>query len=322
METKLPFLVLAMGTGIAATPVQAQNVSISGYFDIGVYRNFDKVLNVGPIQRTSLTFSGSEDLGGGNKAMFRLQTRFEPDTGELEKTGKPFFHGEATVGLAGRYGTVRFGRALTAMWSQDWNFDPWYNFNRIASPAWQFWHYLIPTDRTSNSGNPEYGRLNSGIFYDSPDFNGFTLHLSGSPERTSSPGNGRSRSAALVYSKDGWGGMLAAERNGSGDRAVFSAAKATFGKLQLNGAYEESEMAGTDLKAKVFTLGGTYSIGASALKLGYGHLKLSGADTDFYGAGAEYNLSKRTMAYFSAGHYRPEVGANSTAYGVGIAHSF
>ena len=318
---------LAVGAallGLAASAHAQSNVTISGFVDAGVYRNFDKSKNVGTIQRSYLAFSGNEDLGGGMAATFRLSHRFDIESGGIESGGKPFWHDEATVGLKGSFGSIRLGRALSAVWSQDWAFDPWGNFNRIASPAWHFWHYYAPTDRVSNGGNAEYGRVNSGVFYDSPSFGGLTVHLSGSPERTAAPGNGRSRAGSLVYANGPVTAMLGIERNGSDDRDVFLGGKYGFGALTVMGAYNESRQNGTNNEAKVTSFGATYAMGATTLKASYGQLNLNhgGDDRDFIGLGADYALSKRTTVYASLGHISPDAASSQTAYGVGIAHAF
>ena len=46
---------------------------------------------------------GSEDLGGGLKAVFGLEHRFDADNGAA---GDPFWGGKSVVGLAGSFGTV------------------------------------------------------------------------------------------------------------------------------------------------------------------------------------------------------------------------
>ena len=53
-----------------ALPALAQSsVKVSGTIDIGVYRDTHaQTTNVGPISRSYLTFSGSEDLGNGTSA--------------------------------------------------------------------------------------------------------------------------------------------------------------------------------------------------------------------------------------------------------------
>lgn len=299
------------------------NAAISGYLDQGIYRGFDKSTHVGTIGRSNIAFSGSEDLGNGLSAIFRISTRFEINSGAVENASA-FWHDESRVGLkSATLGTLRVGRGLTALWSNDWEFDPWYNFNRIASPAWQFWHFLTPTDRVSRNGGPEYGRLNSGIFYDSPTFAGVSVHLSGTPEATAGPGGGRNRSAAVRWGQGTAAAVLAAERNGSGDKVWFAGGKYGIGDAMLYAAYDVSEAAGpTPLKARAVTLSGTYAIGATTLKLGFGKQDLGGADTKFYGLGADYAFSKRTTLYASFGHFSPRPAGTSSAYGVGLSHAF
>ena len=312
-----------------ALPVAAQSqVSIGGLIDAGVYRSFDGVNQMGTIQRSNLAISGREDLGGGLQATFRLSTRFDMDTGQSEGAGsKPFWYDESTVGLQGGFGHVRMGRALSAMWSQDWKFDPWGNFNRIASPAWYQWHYLTPTNRYSNSGSAEYGRMANGIFYDSPTMGGFTLHLSASPERTEVPvtlrREGRGYSASLNYDSDSLSGMLAFERNSSGDKDTFAAAKYRFGPAAVMAAWDYSRVALNTNTAKAITLGATYQLGATTLKAGYGRQRMQEQTNHFYSLGADYALSKRTTLYASLGRKSYEYGADSgTSFGVGMAHAF
>ena len=270
-------LTLASLAVAAALPVAAQssatgsNVTISGYLDAGVFRDFDKTSKLGTIQRSNLAIAGFEDLGGGLKATFRLSTRFDLDTGLTEDyPKKPFWHDESTVGLQGSWGHLRLGRALSAMWSQEWQFDPWGNFNRIASPAWHMAHYLTPTDRASNNGSPEYGRMSNGVFYDSPKFGGFSLHLSASPERTEAPGRqGRARSVSVNYDQGAVAAMLAHERNGSGDTDLYMGGKYRIGTAAVMLAYDRSKSGtpgtGPD-KSRMVSLGATYGIGATTLK--------------------------------------------------------
>ncbi|XAH21568.1 porin [Xylophilus sp. GW821-FHT01B05] len=321
---------LALPAGLAtlftlALPASAQsNISVSGYLDAGVFRDFDKTNKAGTIQRSNLAFKGSEDLGGGLAATFRLSTRFELDTGLPEGAGfKPYFQDESTVGLKGPWGQLRLGRALSAMWGQDYLFDPWANFNRIASPAWQFWHALTPTDRASNNGTAEYGRMANGVFYDSPEWSGFALHLSASPERTTAPGrDGRAHSASLNYSRGPVTAMLAHERNGSGDRDVFVGGSYDFGALSVMGAYDVSRTGDTADKSRAATLGATYTVGATAFKAGYGRQRLNAATHNFASLGAEYALSKRTTVYASLGQQRYAAVPSRTAFGVGMGHAF
>jgi predicted porin len=321
----MPFTTTALLLASATAHAQS-SVNITGLIDIGVFRGFDDKKNVGTIQRSNLAFSGTEDLGNGLAATFKLSHRFDADTGAQEGAGsKPFWQGESTVGLKGAWGSVRLGRALDAVWANDWAYDPWYNFNRIASPAWQYWHFNYASDRTSNNGSPEYGRLANGIFYDSPTFSGFAAHFSGSFENSTAAGAGTGNNAgvSLNYDQGPVSLMLASSKNSNDDTVAFLGASYTLGSLSLMGAYDRSKFEGpVDSIAKVYTLGAVYKFGAADVKAGYGHLDVDGAKSQFFGLGADYWLSKRTSLYASAGRNKPSAGSSTSAYGVGVAHSF
>lgn len=61
-----------------------------------------------------LGFKGSEDLGGGLKANFMLETGIKADTGEQGDTAR-FFDRSAWVGLSGDFGAFRIGRMDSLM---------------------------------------------------------------------------------------------------------------------------------------------------------------------------------------------------------------
>jgi len=308
-----------------STPARSQSaLFVNGLLDLAAYRGFDGVNQAGTVQRSNLAFSGFEDLGGGTRVVFRLSTRFEIDTGRSEGAGaKPFWHDESTVGLQGSWGTVRVGRAMTAMWAQDWKFDPWANYNRIASPAWQHWHYLTSSDPFANNGTEEYGRLNNGVFYDSPALKGFTLRLSGSFERRNEPGaTGLPYSAVLEYAQGQVSGMFAFERNSIGDRDAFAAGKYSFGEAAIMAAYDDSRKFDNSSRSRAATLSATYRLGQVVLKSGYSRQRLNADANRFASFGADYLLSRRTTLYFSLGHRREAKQDARTSFGVGMSHAF
>lgn len=308
----------AVAGGAGAEP----SLSIGGLLDIGVYRDTAKVWNVGPIQRANITFSGEEDLGGGLAATFALNHRFEPDTGGGELTGKPFFHGESTVGLKGSLGSVRLGRALDAMYGQDWQFDAWGNYDRIASPAWDLWHFNFPSDPFADDGGPEYGRLNNGVFYDSPALYGFTLHLSTAAREDERLQPYQPWGVSLNYKQGPILAMLARERNSLGDTDTFVGLTGSVGSLTVFGAWDRSETLLTQSVAKAVTLSAQYVIGAVTLRGGWGQLDVDGARRQTtLGAGVNYAFSKRTSVYVDVASKR-YVSDTRSAYGVGLAHGF
>lgn len=321
---KPALLVLCASATMSATAWAQSSVNIGGMVDVGVYRDGDKKWNVGTIQRSSLTFSGKEDLGNGLSAFFNLTTRFDLDTGTLEDgpaRGKPFWHGESTVGMKGAFGSIKVGRALDALYANDWNFDPWYYFDRIASPAWDLWHYNFPSDPLADSGKADYGRLNNGIFYDSPVIGGFSLHVSGSPEKRDTDTR-RPVGAALKYAGGPILAMVAHEKNSAGATDTFFGLKGTIGSLALMGAYDVSKTPNATSKAKATTLGAQYFLGAWTLNAGWGQVDVDGVKAQkTASAGVVYALSKRTSVYTDLAH-KTYVGDSVNVYGVGVAHSF
>ncbi|MFL6709710.1 MAG: porin [Massilia sp.] len=86
MKTK--FLAVLVASCFAA-PVMAQsNVSIYGIADAGIMKQSGQTLRVvsGIADGSRIGFKGSEDLGGGYKAIFNLEARVELDTGSQKPT--------------------------------------------------------------------------------------------------------------------------------------------------------------------------------------------------------------------------------------------
>lgn len=312
-------------SALVALPAWGQSAfTVGGLLDLGVFRGFDGVNQVGTVQRSNLALSGHETLGADARLVFRLSTRMELDTGASEGAGfKPLWHDEATVGLAGAWGTLRVGRAMTAMWANDWKFDPWANFNRIASPAWYLWHPLTPSDPYANNGESEYGRLDNGVFYDSPTFKGFTLRLSGSPERRREPGaSGRPYSTVLEYGRGALAAMAAFERNSVGDRDTFVAGKVTVGAFAVMAGWDDSRTFDDSARSRAVTLSASWKAGAGTIKAGWGRQRVGGDTNIFTSLGVDHALSLRTVLYVSLGHQRPSNGDDRTSFGVGMSHAF
>lgn len=336
------------------------NVTVSGWLDIGVMKKTGGDLQVGTPSRNNIAFSGTEDLGGGLQATFKLSHRFELDTGAVEASdaARPFWKAESTVGLKGSFGAVRLGRALTPLWNQGWAFDPWYNFNRIASLQW--WQFA--PDFLSNPQTREYSRLNNGIFYDSPSFGGVTVHLSAGIEKEASD-LARSFGASVNYDSDAISLMLGAERNSQKDEALFAGAAYTIGSLRLMAGYSHVRLnpagvifssawtnwAGASepkTKRSSVQLGATYGMGQHTVRAGIGRdfegatsffnfagSTFTNAGTGFSGpstmasVGYSYALSKRTSLYADVSTTRWDVtddaGRTSAAgYALGVSHSF
>ena len=300
-------------------PVCAQShVTISGSLDVGMFRDTTGAKNIGTIQRSTLNISGSEDLGGGMTATFRLSHRLDLDTGAQEGAGtKPFWHGESTVGLRGAFGAVRLGRALDAIQSQDWAFDPWENYDRVASPAWDLWHWNYSADPVGGGS----GRVANAVFYNSPKLADFSFQFSGSPE---SPAGAvaKTRAASLLFNNGTLRALLGSAKNSAGATETSVGLRANLGAFSVMGLYNESESA-KGSKARVTTLGGIYRMGSTSLKAGWGQADVDGVTKErVTSLGASHALSKRTTVYADLASKKFAATGTRQVYGVGLTLGF
>lgn len=66
-------------------------------------------LSSGGLNGSRWGLRGSEDLGGGLKATFQVESGFNADTGTSADAGR-LFNRTSKVGLSGGFGSVEFGR--------------------------------------------------------------------------------------------------------------------------------------------------------------------------------------------------------------------
>lgn len=110
---KSSFILAALGAFTGAALAQS-SVTVFGVVDVNVrhIKNGDvktKQLGTDGLSSSRLGFRGIEDLGGGLKAGFELDSALNPDTGT---TPARFWNRRSTVSLIGGFGEVRLGRDL------------------------------------------------------------------------------------------------------------------------------------------------------------------------------------------------------------------
>lgn len=309
-------------TVIAEADTKANSLKFSGYLDLGVYSLVGGATRVGTIQRNYLGLAGQHGLGDSDwAATFNLQTRFLLPSLKLEPSGAtPLFQGEATVGVSSPYGDLRLGRALTPMWTYDWLYDPWENFNRVTSVAWQIFHPEYRTDPYNNGPAGEYARLNNGVFYDSPKWNGLHMHLSAGlykhrqPDKYGHMDQVYPLGASINYDAAPWSAMLAGERNSARDSTFFAGVSRTIGQVTLMGSYnwvhlDEPSREFFDeprTRRSAATFGATWRATAkTTLKFSVGRdfqgYNGSG-QTNYLSAGVDYNLTTHARIYGGVGY--------------------
>ena len=169
--------ILALASGLAAlagNAVAEGSATIYGVVDLAVESQRATAGSSGPathsLQMVSGTFSasrlgfkGTEDLGGGLRAFFQLENGFNADDGSL--TGTSLFGRKSVVGLGGAWGDLWFGRDYSpAFWAQyltDVNAFALYG-NSGTMSAFAFTGML---------------RVNNGIYYASPEFDGLRARV-------------------------------------------------------------------------------------------------------------------------------------------------
>lgn len=328
---------------LAATGAFAQSsVTISGQVDVGVTNaigaaktRIDQAAN----GANSIIFAGTEDLGGGLKATFKLTQRFSPESGLNDGTAgnRPLLQGESTVGLSGGFGSVRLGRALTAVQAWVPLSDPWGTY-QVASLAGGVGPASYQTAAGSGAaGNPAgdnvvgsgsgLARID-GIFYNSPSFGGVTVDVTYAPKTTQLTGATVAAandftSVAVSYSAGKLLLRAGVENNRADDKLTAFQGAYDFGVAKLQAGYTVVDLAATAVDRKGYTVGVIVPMGAITLKGGITRSKLDNAAADLkkVGIGLDYALSKRTTLYTSYGR-DSALATDKAGYDFGIRHAF
>lgn len=198
---KKHFFSLAALTAFAVPAFAQSSVTLYGLIDEG----FDYTNNVrgghvyelasGYAQGSRWGLKGSEDLGGGLKAIFQLENGFNASNGGLNQGGRMFGR-QAYVGLSSDFGTVTLGRQYDSVVD--------YLAQTTANGNWAGYLFSHPLD---NDNTDNSFRVNNTIKYASPDYAGF--QFGGTYSFSNDPGfsNNRQYSVGGQYQN---GGLLVA----------------------------------------------------------------------------------------------------------------
>ncbi|SFU29923.1 porin [Pseudoduganella namucuonensis] len=319
MKTSALALALAVLTACAGMAQAESNVTIYGVLDAGLIKNSGGTLQVGKGDFNRLGFKGVEDLGGGLKATFRLESRFQPDTGTTEANGqRPLFQGRSVVGLSGAFGAVKIGRDLTAVQDPASDFDP-FGFQTVGTLDAVTGNYMSDTS-TASSGN----RFSNAVFYSTPVVHGFQLNISvaskeplnGVPIVKSNP-----YSVAATYGGGPLSAMLGYERATNEDTFLTLNGAYQIGAAKLLTSYSRFQRVNR-VHDTNWLVGADIAVATGAVKLGYGQVKPENAGASRQASlGYWHALSKRTMLYTDASR-RTGAGSSGTAVDLGIHHTF
>ncbi len=131
MHRSILVAALAAAAALCSFGAQAQNAVLYGLIDASGGRSrppggdYRWQLDSGSMSRSFLGFRGSEDLGGGLRAVFKLESYLGIDTGTAGRfAGDAFWGRDANVGLSGQFGTTVLGRNVSPLYLTTITFNP------------------------------------------------------------------------------------------------------------------------------------------------------------------------------------------------------
>jgi predicted porin len=284
---------------------------------------------------SQLNIRGTEDLGGGLKANFRVETDWNTvsnkgntgagTTGATDNTvaaASTFGNGELRVGLAGGFGAIDMGAVNYNTLGTYLTGQP---FGTAIGSGFRTFYVndaqstsQVRSDNSVKYVSPSFSGLNASLYYAgkqtkaagstaaSTSFAGLGAYdMQGTTELGINYANGplaASFSTLKQDYKEVGAGTTSSTVNTLGANYAFGAAK-LFGLYQSNKNGLARGAAGA-VSNTAMSISGTYTMGAVVLMAQVGSLTNAAAAADtkskIWGLGADYNLSKRTAVYFRA----------------------
>jgi predicted porin len=335
---KKSLLALAAIAAVSGSAFAQSSVTIYGQIDQGFAQNSeavkDRQIQAGSANR--LGFRGVEDLGGGLKAFFEFQHRFNADTGVANPV---FWDGKAFVGLQTAFGSVYLGREDSAAYALSQSAGDPFGTDTVAQNTTILNGRGIATNRYANSVNYR------------GTFGGFTIGAQMSERATAAeqaPASGAATGIKPQQVGEDRPWNIAAVYNGGPFTigvGYEDPANANADWLTVNGSWDFKVVklialygtgsANNNDDRTAFIVGLTAPIGNGELKASYGQLEneaaIGGTKTKLdkqFGLGYHYALSKRTTIYadyVNEGNAAVKAAGSvleKNGYDIGIKHKF
>ncbi|CAG2155188.1 hypothetical protein LMG31506_05314 [Cupriavidus yeoncheonensis] len=290
---------------------------------------------------------GTEDLGGGKRAIFVLESGFGVDTG-MSGNGGRLFGRQAYVGLQSEAGQIMFGRQYTPLFETLANFGP-LRYASLYEPVGALTGLDNRSDNTVKYSGT-FGGLTAMAHYSfgtGVGLTGMTPLAGGGAGEV--PGHGRDNTgfgAGVSYFTNGFGAALAYDEwhpaitagNAGKQRKLAGALRYTIGDASVMGGYRwgSTQFAdGTTLSRDDFWwAGANYQLTpAVGLQLGYYYWNLKSVRLTQTAAAtspaspwevafvADYAFSKRTDVYLTTAYAR-NAGLNFDTSNTGFATGY
>lgn len=332
--------VIALATLVASAAYAQSSVTFSGAVDVGIEKSGSgEPLKVesGRSSNTYFRISGVEDLGGGLKANFFIQTVVSADTGFSSSVGND----GAFVGLSGGFGAINLGKSLNPIFLQALaytanNTKGVSGFSTLGDGLGDE-GFLAGDKGTLNNGGVT---VNNQVTYSTPNFSGFSATLGYAPSEIK--GNKNHQVVTVQYAN---GPFMVALGHGTRPRTlVLNPADATNVPdelmTQVGLAYDFGVARATFLYQKdrnyadsnAYALGVTVPVSTGSIWASFDTRELAGDESvKVLQLGYKHFLSKRTHLYANFGT-RDKSWSNvtnavtkdkrATGYGFGVNHTF
>jgi predicted porin len=299
----------------------------------------------GAMMTSYFGLAGSEDLGGGLKAEFALESFLAADTGKyvpnMASSSSGFWGRGSWVGLTGNFGRVALGQYDNPLFTSGYTYNP-FGSSMVVSPTMR--HFYSGGDFAALGFDT--GWVNS-VTYESPVMTGFQAIGQYAAKESTVSGAKNSYTVAGSYNAGPLSAMLTYVKAGKtpangaylADQKVWNlGASYDFGVVKAFAQYTDVKTtatlaATTDVKNKIWQLGATVPVTdklAAMVSFGQNKSKVA-ADNDTYkdevfSIGADYSLSKRTDVYAAFINNRESANTGNNASGqsfaVGLKHNF
>lgn len=291
--------------GVVSAPAFAatSNVDIYGKLHVSLSLFDDQATGVEDLQVASnqsrIGFKGTEDLGGGLAAIWQVETGIDLD----EQRSDNLSSRNSFVGLQGGFGTVLVGNNDTPL-------------KQVGRTVDLFADTMADSRNVMGGGSDT--RARNVVNYLSPSFSGlnFSALYSNDNGTASKAGDATDRSMYNLAANYANGPLYLGLAYGDGDFHEASgwgahwraAAGYTFGDFKVVGQYDNlNGNTSADPDFDAWMLGVAYTMGNVVLKANYMDGDVSGTSNDpkQWTLGADYKLSKRTVAYalYANGEY-------------------
>ncbi|MDQ1314499.1 MAG: hypothetical protein QG662_608 [Pseudomonadota bacterium] len=342
---KKSLLTLAVAGAFAAPAFAAtSNVEVYGLVTIAIQDTNVSGVGLEVVDNDSrIGFKGSEDLGGGLKAIWQIENGISNNakksgTANTGIGGQSLASRNTFVGLSGGFGTLLMGKHDTPYKMSTGPLDPF--SDTIGDYNGTILDGVELVMKAHDHRSP------AAVAYLSPSWSG--LSFAAAVIATNAQANGNSNdsidavSVSGTYKNGPLYASLAYQSVEDADRFVSSTSTTldgsdawkagigyTIGAAKVGFVYENVDTdltAGGSAERDSWLVNGVYNMGAIALKAQYGQVDAGTVDQDLWSIGADYTLSKRTVAYLAYGSgddgSSASNGGDVSGWNLGMKHSF